>query len=95
MCKQNGWTIACLERGVKEENLDSYSRTKLRWYSQAEGKAHEDEVRHRRIVSEDGKKKTVVVDSKGRKIDEVPIITHPKKEIDWSKGSTFKTVKDL
>lgn len=52
--------------------LDPYSRSKLRWYSEESGEKHRDEIRHRKIKVINGKKVAVVVDDKGRVIEEMP-----------------------
>lgn len=80
MCKNKGLTIACIERGKTEKDLDNYSQTKLRWYSQVDGKAHLEEIGNRKIEMRDGKEVILVTDNKGRTIEEMPILKLPKKE---------------
>lgn len=76
-----GIVTAVIARGVKESDLDPHSRNKLRWYSEASGQLHRDEISRRKIVTENGKKKVVLTDDKGRIIDEYATPSLPKKEI--------------
>jgi len=66
MCK-----IVVYDREYKKgESLDPYSASKERWYQ--DEKRHFDEIRHRKIITKNGKKVTVVVDDKGKLIEEMP-----------------------
>lgn len=54
--------------------LDPYSKTKLRWYSEESGGLHREEITRRKFVDRNGERIPFVVDSKGRLIDELPVV---------------------
>lgn len=72
MCEQRGFVQIVYQRGVDKTKLDSYSKTKERWYQDEQGRSHVEDIKHRRINFVNGQKVIERVDDKGRLIEYMP-----------------------
>jgi DNA-directed RNA polymerase subunit RPC12/RpoP len=81
-CMVRGIISKSYELNIDKKNLDPYSKQKERWYQDPLGRAHIDEIKHREYRTENGKKKIVIFDSKGRKIEDAVSVKPPEKKVE-------------